>query len=87
MLGATLTLMKSVWNTLNVFGMLSPHLLGNISRRVVVHLHRLPREVVESVSVEAHKNRVDVAERGMVIGHGVDGLVVGLDDLSGLFQS
>ena len=32
-------------------------------------------------------NHVDVALRDMVSGHGGDGLMVGLDDLQGLFQS
>lgn len=37
-------------------------------------------------SLEVFKKRVDVALRKMVSGHGADGLMVGLDDLSGLFQ-
>ena len=32
------------------------------------------------------KNHVDVALRDMVSGRGGDGLMVGLDDLQGLFQ-
>ena len=48
--------------------------------------HRLPRKVVESPPLEVFTNRVDVALRDMVSGHGGDGLTVGLRDLSGLFQ-
>ena len=52
----------------------------------VLQRHRLPRELGRSLSLEAFKNRVDVAPRDVVRGHGGEGLVVGLDDLSGLFQ-
>ena len=40
---------------------------------------------MESLSLEVFKNRVDVALRDMVSGHGEGGLVVVLDDLSDLF--
>lgn len=53
---------------------------------MVTHWHKLPREVVESPSLKALKNRVDVARRDMVSGHGGYGLMIGLDGLSGLFQ-
>ena len=50
------------------------------------YFHKLPKEVVESPSLEVLKKRVDVALRDMVSGHGGYVLMVGLDDLSGLFQ-
>ena len=54
--------------------------------RAVMHWHRLPREVMELLSLEVIKKRVDVGLRAMVNGHGQDGLAVGVDELSGLFQ-
>ena len=41
---------------------------------------------MELLSLDVFKIRVDVAGRAMVSGHGGDGLMVGLDGLSGLFQ-
>jgi len=38
---------------------------------------------VQSPSLEVFQNRVDVALRNVVSGHGGDGLAVGLDDLRG----
>jgi len=55
----------------------SDWMLGNISERVVMQWHRLPREVVQSPSLEVYKERVDVALRDEVSGPGGDGL--GLD--------
>lgn len=41
---------------------------------------------MESQLLEVLKKRVDVPLRDLFSGHGGDGLMVGLDDLSGLFQ-
>ena len=42
--------------------------------------------MVKSLSLEVFKNCGDVTLRDMVSGHGGGGLMVGLDDLSGLLQ-
>ena len=54
--------------------------------RAVRQWHRLPRVVVESPSLEVLKSRVDVALRDVGSGRGGGGPMVGLGDLSGLFQ-
>ena len=56
------------------------------SERMVMHWHRLPKEVVESLALEVFKKHVGVALRNMVSGHGGDELIIGLDDLKGLSQ-
>ena len=56
------------------------------SETVVVRWHRLPKEVVESLSLEVFKKHGVVPMKDMVSGHGRDGLMVGIDDLNGLFQ-
>ena len=53
---------------------------------MVRYWNRLPREVVESPSLEMLHDHVNVALRAMVSGHGRDGLAIKLYDLSGLFQ-
>ena len=58
----------------------------NISRKSGAAVAQLPREEAESQSLEVFKNRVDVALRDVVSGHGGGGLMVGLEDLRGLFQ-
>ena len=40
----------------------------------------------ESLSLEVFKKHGDVMLRDVVSGHGGDGLIVGLDELRGLFQ-
>ena len=53
---------------------------------LVKYWKKLTREVGESPFLEVFKKCVDGALRDMVSGHGGAGLMVGLSDLSGLFQ-
>ena len=55
------------------------------SKSVVMHWHRLHGEVVESPSLRGVQD-TGRWERAVLSGHGGDGLVVELGDLSGLFQ-
>lgn len=50
------------------------------------HWHRLPTEMVDTLCLEVFKGCGDVTLKDMVSEHGRDGLVVGINDLSDLFQ-
>mgnify|MGYP001857355822 CR=1 FL=1 len=59
-------------------GRFSVGIKENFSESTVILWYRLPREVVDSPSLEVFKSHVDVALRDIVGGHGRDELVVGL---------
>jgi len=54
------------------------------SERVLMYGNRVPKEMVESLSMDVFKNCGDVAIRDTVKGGCRHGLVVGLGDLMGL---
>jgi len=58
------------------------------TKRVVKNWNRLCREVIESPSLEVFKRCVYVTLRGtwFSVGLGSAGLMVGIDDVKGLFQ-
>ena len=55
------------------------------SERLIMHCHKLPSGVVESLSLEVFKKCGGVTLRDVVSEHGGDGLVR-LAELKGLFQ-
>jgi len=56
------------------------------SERTVRYWHRLPREVEESLPREVFRKCAG-ALKDVVSGHGTDGLMAGVGDVRGLFQS
>lgn len=57
------------------------------TQSVVRHWDRLPREMLESLSLKVFKNCMDVALKNTVSGYGVYGLTVGLGDCRSVFQT
>jgi len=65
----------------------SPHFCADLQHGYPTAVANKKEDSGPLLSLEVFKRRVDVALRDTVSGHGGDGLMVALDDLSGLLHS